>query len=633
MKKPIYQGEPPAEWQDKDKLERAKQTILSILLRSIEHYRPYRANCDDYYDRYTGQPLKLRQTNRIRSNVPSGMMAEMVDTYRADLMTKLMKNRPLVSAIPQETSDIDIAAVREALIQFQVDNATPDMGMWPVADQVIFDILVFGCGFVKNVMTQRVRQMRVQGLEDAQAAISYRGPVPIPRFFYDVFPDPNKVWADDAYGVVDGSFESYDTLLALNRSGVYMDSVKEIPDITDMKHPEHLGDSAESVLSAFGDLYERADQRARMGWTDDNRLEQDGVLVLECECMFRHKLSEEPVRSILTMANGVIIRVSETPMPSGGSVWNFAKSSHLPGQLYGMSMVEKAKPQEHIVNVTINMILQNLAQSVNKMKILRRDLLESATSLDDQPGGIIMAKPLANDLRQVMQVIDSPSLGNDPFRVIQLARDLFQGTSGANDLKTGRIPGGETTATESNLAFSQASQRFRWSLEWIGASWILPMARKWDDYNQAYLDLPFVHRVVGDGAAQFFNKVDQQHLSVPVDYVLSGPTRDENDALRIAQLQNAIKISTPMLQFIQGVDVPIKKALLHVYSLLNVPDIEQITKVLNPNESTPLPQPGEGQGMDQSINRQDRRLGSGDVPTGGSNLAKSLGGLLASSRG
>jgi hypothetical protein len=628
METPIYQGEPHGDWQETDKLARAKRMIVSTLLMSAEHYRPLKANFDDYFDRYTGQPLKLRQTNRIRSNVPSGMMSEMIDTYRSDLMTKILKKRPLVAAIPLETSDIEIAAVRETLIQFQVDNATPDMGMWPVADQAIFNILVFGLAPIKNVMVARTRNMRVSGLEDMQATISYRGPIPLARFIHDVFLHPNKVWAEDPYGIVDASFESYDKLLELNRRDVYMDSVKDIPDMKDMKHPEFLGGDAESILAAFGDLYERSEQRARLGWTDDNRLEQDGVLTLECECMFRHKLGEDPVRSILTMANGVIIGVSETPMPSGGSVWNLSKGNHLPGQAYGISMIEKSKPQAHIAEVTINMVLQNLAQSVNKQKVLRRDLLESATSLDDQPGGVFMAKPNA-DLSQVMREIQVSPVGQDAFRVIQLAQDLFQGSSGAQDLKTGRVMKGETTATEQNLAFSQASQRFRWVLEWIGSSWILPMVRKWDEYNQVYLDLPFIHRVLGS-SAQSFNKVEEQHFMIPVDYVLAGPTRDEDDALRIAQLQNALKISTPYLQFIEGMDVPIKKSLLHVLSLLNVPDIEQITKVLNPNETTPLlPPPGQGGGMDQSINRQDRRLGSGDVPTGGSSLAKSLGGILA----
>ena len=628
MNKPIYQGEPGAEWQDEDKLARAKQTIVSTLLESAEHYRPLRANFDDYFDRYTGQPLKLRQTNRIRSNVPSGMISEMIDTYRADLMIKILKNRPMVAALPQESSDIQIAAVREALIQFQVDNATPDMGMWPVADQVIFNILVFGLGPVKNVMTTRTKDLRIPGLEDRQATISYRGPVPLARFIYDVFLHRNKVWADDPYSIIDASFESYDTLEEGMRNSVYLETVKDIPDMHDMKNPEILGGDAESILAAFGDLHERADQRARLGWGADSRLEQDGVLVLECECMFRHKLNEAPVRSILTMANGLIIGARETPVPSGGSAWCLGKINSLPGQAYGMSMVEKSKPQAHIAEVTINMVLQNLAQTVNKMKVMRRDLLESVSSVDDQPGGTWILKPGA-DLSQAVREVRTDPIGNDAFNVIQLARDLFQGSSGASDLKTGRVSSGETSATEANFVFGQASQRFRWALEWIGATWILPMARKWDDYNQVYLELPFIHRAVGKSAA-FFNKVDEQHLAVPVDYVLAGPTRDEDNAMRVAQLENALKISTPYLQFIQGMDVPIKKTLLHVLDILNVPDIEQIAKVLNPDETTQI-QPEGGGGLDQSINRQDRRLGSGDTPTGAGSLAKSLGGLLSNS--
>lgn len=72
--KNLYLGEPPDCEYDKDKVERARKTTAFCIGDSSKHYDPLRRAWDDFYDRWTNQPLKLRQTNRIRSNVPSGIV-------------------------------------------------------------------------------------------------------------------------------------------------------------------------------------------------------------------------------------------------------------------------------------------------------------------------------------------------------------------------------------------------------------------------------------------------------------------------------------------------------------------------------------------------------------------------------
>lgn len=642
---PIYQGEPPEPWRSFDVLERAKQTILSTLFMSSDHYRPLRQNFDEYFDRFTGQPLNLKQTNRIRSNVPSGLVSEMIDTFHADGMVKIYEKRPMVSARPMEASDIEIAQVRESLIQFQLDNATEHMGSWPIFDQIFLNALLFGSAPAKIAWVQRTRNVRLPGIPEGQPVIAYRGPVIVPAFIYDVYPHPSKVFPEDNYPLVHATFESYDDLLDLKDSGIYTDAVDEIPEGVKGMSAVLGAETANAVVGVFDDVYQRSDQRNRMGWTSDARLEQDGVLVLECECMFRPRVEytdlsgekrtgDEPVRSILTMANGVVIRVSPSPMPNGTSVWINAKINHLPGQFYGVSLVQKNKPQVHMAEVTLNMVLQNLGQSVNKMKVLRRDLLESATSLDDQPGGILFAKPGVN-VNDVVREIQTSQIGADAFNMIRFAMDRAEGVSGATALKQGRISSGETTATESNIAFSQASQRFKYALEWFGASFILPMARKYDIMNQNFLDLPFVHRVVGKNNSVFFSNVTEQAMAIPVDYVFTGPSRDESEAMAIAQLQNGLKVVTPLIQFIPGMDVVIKGMVMELLDRFNIPGIEQIAKVLRPEEQLPLLEQqggGQGNGLDQSINRQDRRLGSGGPPESEQGIVNSLGGLLANAQ-
>jgi len=639
--KSLYIGEPDI-WRSGDSEERANQMITWCLLASAQHYGPLRTNWDDYFDRYTGQPSRIRQTNRIRSQVPSGRASEIIDTYRADFMEQIYKNDPLISAQTRDATKQDIAQIREDLIQFQLDNATPDMGSWPVIDTVVLNGLLYGGCPVKQSWERRIIVDTFGGVE--LPSVAYEGPVPISWFPYDYFPHPQKQWADDHYPVVCASFESYDDILKLRDAGVYMNSVDEIPDMAGMK--ARMGDNGKGIIDAFGDMYERADQRARMGWTgEDSRLRQDGVLVLECECMFRPKVEwvdkagrkhkgDMPVRSILTMANGVIIRISPSPMRNGNSVWTMAKLNHLPGHFYGLSLIQKIKPMLHVEEVALNMGLQNLAVSVNRMKVVRPDLLHSSSTLDDQPGGVLYAKPGA-DINAVAREIQTTSVLNEVMAMIRYAADREEGISAATDLKQGRIPTGERTATASNLAFGQASVRFKHGLSWLGASFFLPMARKMDIFNQDYLETPFAIQILGQDRAMRMHEVTDQALRVPVSYRFEGPTRAENENLRISQLQNALKTITPMVQLVPGMDAAAKEIVVQLLDRFNVPDLDKIKKLIGYGMSTPPMEPGGG-GSEQGVRpggppggsmRRESRVGSPMA-----SLAKQLGGALSASQ-
>lgn len=641
-KKPIYLGEPPDPWRDaKDINERARQVILFCLQASAEHYKRLRLNFDDYYDRYTAQPAKLRQTNRIKSNIPSGRATEIIDTFRADMMTKIQNNRPVISAVPQDSADQDQAQAREDLLQFQIDNFTPDMGAWPVFDQIVWSAFLFGGCPVKMAFEQRTMKENFAGLDVPLESLVYRGPVAIPVFIYDYFPHPRKTMMDDFYPAVHVSFESYDTLLKGKRDGVYLDTVDEIPEMSEL--PNMLGPD---VLGCLGDMYQRADQRQRMGWTDeDKRLHQDGVLVLECETMFRPEVDwtdskgrkhrgEEPVRSILTIANGLVIRVTPSPMRTGYSVWCMAKTDSLPGQFYGPSVLQKFKPQLHAEDLLLNMALQNIGQIANKMKVVRPDLLHSASSLDDEPGGTIYLRPGAS-VNDAIREVSSQPLGNDVFNLMRYLADRIEGNSGQDELKSGRVPRGDVTATATNLAFAQSSIRFRYHLEWLGSSFFLPMARKMDAYNIDFLDLPFIHRVLGRQGA-YINNVTEETFRVPVDYYFEGPTRDEHVTLKIAQLQNALKVMTPLVQLIPGMDAAAKEIVVSLLDRFETPNMDIIKQLIGYQQSTPMMDPAMG-GAGQNVRpgapagpsmRRESRVPS---LTGNTGIAKQLGGLLAGS--
>lgn len=646
----LYQGEPPPEeWDSRELKHRALRTVLWVVARSYRHYLPYRRNCDDYFDLYTNQPLKLRQNNRVRSNVPSGLVPEMVDTYMADLLNSMNKSRPVTAVVPEEPNDMDTANVLERKIQYDRDNWTQEMGPLPVDSQVLLQTLMWGSCPVKYMWEERTRNQVLEGVVDPDTGLpavtpqrGFMGSICEPLFFYDVFPDPLKVWPDDNYPAVHISHQSFDKLQRL-KGVVYDDSVDDIPEKSDLDFI--LGDAYGDFSEAVGDPYERIDQRVRMGWTSDSRLEPDGVVIAECECMFRpdidwvdsggrkHK-GGIPVRTIITVANGIVIRVTPSPIRDGMSIYGNTKITHLPGQWYGQGLIQKNRPHYHVVDTVLNMWLQSTAQQVNKPKVVLAHKLESGQSLDDTPGGLIRAKMGVEDARGVVQEIQTNSVYNDVIGIINYMTSRGEGAVGMNDLKSGRIPKGETTATESNIAFNQASIRFKMALSWLGSTYVIPSARKAYLYNRDYLDDKFAFRYFGDKGAVHWTTVKQSDFATNVDFVFVGPTQMENESLRIAQLENFLKILSPYIQ-LGWAEPAIKEIIVDLADKFNIPNLDRMKELIGHGQPAPPPaQEGAlGGGVaGPASGRQDRRLGSGDVATGASGLAKSLGGLLSNVR-
>ena|SRR3990167_2303331 len=642
---PFYQGE-PVTWDSRDTKERARKMVVWALSVSFDYYRKLRRNFNEYFDLYTNQPLKLRQTNRIRSNVPSGRVPEMVDTYVADLQNQIMSKRPVVGVIPQETGDIETAAALEQLLQYDMDNWTEDMGPLPAVNMTLLQACLWGSSPSKTVWTQRVRSIPMTGILDpetgkelTQLSIGFQGPIAEPLFLYDVHPHPQKVWPEDHYPVVHVSFKSYDELLAL-KGIVYDDDVDLIPDRKDM--PLLLGDAADLYIGACGDVFERADQRVRLGWSDDSRLEPDGIMVAECECMFRPKVDwtdtagrkhkgDQPVRTIITVANGLVIRVSPGPLPEGMSVYQNAKISHLPGQWYGIGLVQKNRPQVHVEDTILNMVLQNLAQTVNKPKIVIPQYLESGQSLDDQPGGVIRAK-MGADVRNIMREIPMSSIWNDAAGILSYIAGREEGVGGATELKQGRVPDQSQTATASNIAIRQSSIRFALAMSWIGATFFRSGARKAYYYNRDYLQTPFAARVLGEEGQNQWFKIQKTDFINNVDFVFLGPQEMESENLRIAQLQNFLKVLSPLMQA-PWTEAPMKETIILLADKFKIPNIERLKQQIGYGaQPAPAPQPqgaSPGGGAPAPVGRADRRLGSGGPPTDFSNIAKSLGGMLA----
>jgi len=649
--RPLYQGEPGDEWHSRDLQERARQTVLWCVSESARHYERLRTNQSDFFDRYCNQPVKLKQTSRKRSNVPSGRVSEIVDTFVSDLMTTIEKVNPLVSALPNEVTDQNGADLAQRMIQYNFENFTPTMGWWPVVEPGAQSAAIYGACPNKLIWETRfVKQpvfdkQRLDNMPEFKSVPAYRGPVAIPIFIFDHFPHPHKLWADDIYPQVHLSWQSFGDIKALEAPNGPYTNVDKIVELKDMKTQMDEG-FAGGLDVALGDMYQRSEQRQHLGWTDDSRLAPDGVLVLECECMFRpgieytdasgrRRKGSEPIRTIITLANGVPIRVGPSPLPTGDSIWGLTKFNHITGQFYGQSIIQKVKAQVHIEEVALNMWLQSMGQILNKPKVVRPDLLRGPQSIDDEPGGVILAKRDA-DVRNVIYEMQTSPVGQEALQLIAYSSARSEGVSGATDLKQGRLPTGERTATASNIAFSQSSKRFRHALIWFGVTTFSPWAKKMWGYNQAYLDTPFAFRVLG-GDAKELVQLTVAELAMNPDFRFMGPTRDENEGMVVSQLQSMLQRLTPFMMLDWGQNAA-KEFIVQIAQRQGIIDIARFKTLIQyegaPSVPLDIQARGEGgEGGNQTIGaaptgagRQDRRgaKGASNATSLGRSLAQAM---------
>ena len=629
--RPLYQGEPGDVWHSRDIEVRAQQTVMWTLMKSARHYDRLRRNQREFFDRYTNQPVRLRQTSRKRSNVPSGRAPEIIDTFVSDLMTTIQKVNPVVAALPNEVTDQNSANIAQRLLQYNFDNFTPTMGFWPVVEPATLSAAIYGAcpnklmwtiRYIKRPIPESLGQDR---MPEFQSVPAYQGPVASDIFIFDHFPHPHKLWADDIYPQVHLSWQSFGDLKALEAAGVYY-NVDKIIELKDMK--KALDEEAvEGLNIALGDVYERSDQRQRLGWTNDSRLESDGVMVLECECMFRPEVDytdtagrrrkgSEPIRAIITIANGIPIRIGPSPLPTGDSIWGLSKLNHLPGQFYGQSVLQKVKAQIHVEEVALNMWLQSMGQILNKPKVLDPSKLRGSQQVDDQPGGVILTKPNV-DARQVLYEMTTSPVGSEALQLMSYAWGRSEGGSGASDLKQGRLPTGERTATASNIAFAQSSKRFRHALIWFGVTTFSPWAKKMWAYNQTYLETPFAFRLLGEDAAHLVQLSDVELAANP-DFKFMGPSRDENEPVVVAQLQSTLQRLTPFMDLPWGQNAA-KEMIVQIVQRQGIIDLPRFKKMIEYEGVPALPmsveaQLGAGEGGQGSPGGRNATIGA--APTG-----------------
>ncbi len=578
----LYPGEPVnfEEWRERSSIkERAAAQAMYTLILSGTSFGPLRNLFDSCFRMYTNQRLTLSSPRS--SQIPTGQASEIVDTFVAEFMVKLFKTRPLCSILPRGPEDTGAATSNEKYLQYN-DDAMNAFRVWY---DLIKTICMYGTGIAKVRWEEKTT--RVPVAEGYVELVTYRGPVVDPWFLYDFYPDPRSAHIEDHYPKCTVSWRGWDHFVRNADAGVYW--------------PEAVGDIREfkemprGVLDVIGDRVFASEQRYELGFTEDTRNEPDGILTIEWEGWFRPRISDLPVKAIITVANGVTVRAEPTAILTQENSLIAPIMDYVPGQLYGTGLIQKSMPQLHTANLMLNMAITKAASSVRGLRAVKPDALYFPTELDNPVGGNLLIKRdfLIDD---VVRPIRDDTVRNDIYNLMYFSMDRGRAGTGAEELKSGRVPKGEQTATESSLVFQQIAQRFQLPLMVVENSGVIPAHRKMFYLNRQFLNPDELARVLGPEAA-YIPPITREDLSIDPDFVCLASQRESNRDAAIARLNGAIRNLVPLAQIDPKYKAMIDMFLLRLFEEERFLDIASIRNILGQAPPVPTLETGQGGGQ------------------------------------
>jgi len=515
-------------------------------------------------------------------------------------------------------ADVDGARAQESLLQYNNDYMNARL----LEYDNLMSITIYGTAINTTFWKQITALVPIPGMrrpdgsQEFREALAYRGPWTENIFVYDAYPDPNKMLIDDDYPMAVVRYRSYDYCERMARRGLYnQQAVNRIGD----KIPDEL----EKVA---GDKVYRQDQRAQLGYTNDNALKPDGVLVIEWQGKFRPKLSDPPVQSVIVVANGEVVRAEPSPFVTQESSYTASVMHRPPGQFYGTGVIAKNLPQIHGGNVALNLILTYAAKTVRGNTMVREDLLKFPNDLHNPPGGFHRLKKNA-DPGLAMNEVQKANLGSDIWNIFGLFADRAARGSGVSNLKVSAGIPGDTTATEISEIQSETAKRFVAPLSMIEQTGLIPRGNKARRLNQQFVDPEFLELVL-DQDAVYFPRISAEQLAVDCDIVPQASRRESAKGIVINQLGHAMKMLLPAMQ----INPPKYGAIYDIFleramEEMNLQGLDRARKILTMVNPAAQEQGGGGEGAPGMPNvRRDNRTPEGSNIQ---QLVKSIGGSLS----
>jgi hypothetical protein len=456
-------------------------------------YKRYRNHVDELVD------PKTKKIVTDRSNISIPYCFLQVETILPRIIEVLFANRPYITVMDREPSDLPGAKRMETLLDWQMNERfdIQDLFHHGIKECCIYGTAIGYTGWkweqrevIKKQQVPVTEPDPLTGaempmLDDMEQPITEWQPVKTNEIDYDdpeakfidlglFYADPSAEDIDDARYCGHDEFKTKDELQQMVDLGLYKIDWKKVP----KDRPRN--EAKDYRMSSVG-LPTNNDQ------VEDN----------DDDALYRVTHYWEDNKHVVILNRAYIAADGENPFWHRRKPYRKGVYTLVPHEFYGMGIIEMMEDLQDELNTERNMRIDFRAFLLRRMFKIRRGANIKKEQLKWRQGGYIEV----DDMDDVMEFGVSDVAGSSFAQESTIKQDM-QDCSGAQDVVMGTA-GNRETATTTMTKDANASMRFKLLISSLEKKLLVGLTRLIMQNNQQFIDAPKWIRVTGeDGGNQ-----------------------------------------------------------------------------------------------------------------------------------
>jgi len=469
----------------------AEGVVQSIVPKWISYYKQYRGVRDETRKKYP---------YRSKLFIPYSFTS--VEGVLAKIMEILFMEKPIVKALPQMEDDAMSADMIERLLDYQFYM----MRIYPMAQMILRDALIYGTAFAKVYWDREVKTLEVPGritmpdgsVKTDMAVIEqeiFDGPriVSIPN--ERLFIDPGASSIKDAEFVIHKEWKTIDYLKQQKKLGARYKNLGKLEEGS----VEDIGPLQQAKLQALGiSPAEELEQIKKVEvweyWTNDKKY--------------------------TTVDRKHLIESEDNTLCPGNKPFVLAKPISLSNELFGLGFMEMLFYLQHELNDVRNQRMDNVNLIINKIIKVSSHAGVDLNYLKSIPGAIWLA-----ERPELITPLEMSDVTASSYLEAQEIKSDMQHTIGDYDYFRGASPStSRETATTVIRLQEAAMNRISGITRYIEESFVVPLAQLMMDLNKQYLNVEKPIRIFGEQGQKWI-ELSQNDITQYYDFQAMGSIR------------------------------------------------------------------------------------------------------------
>lgn len=469
-----------------------------------------------------------------RSNLFIPELNHQVETSSEKIVSAIFPSTDYINAIPLKGIDEEQAEKIKAAVFYELEVKNKLSALhWSFArNKVLFGNGIYKVGYEKEFVEIYIRDKKGKAKK-----------VQVPK------------WHGVKLSVVDNfRFYVYPELKDISEAELIFED--QLYNLRKAKQETKLWKNLEQV----GEIAHDIDHQ----WVDSTKLEfmrlsnvikyfKDHALFTTVFCNFDLvKDDHVPVMAVIAN-NKQVVRLIRNPFWFQTPPYLSSKYNSRPGDpFYGLSLADKLRTQQGMMNDLANQTMDSLNFIVNPIAIIDPGLAGDINSMKVMPGARWLGSP------EGIQFSQFPDVSGSGFRGMQEIRGQIAQFSDNTPGIAPQLQGKARSATQANLVSQAVSSKQRAMGKLEESEVLAPMCKMTHILLQQFQEEAYQIRIQGPDKGQWIVKnVQPEDLVGDVDFVWRGISEEERNAVRSQQLLAAYNMALQTATVMPGeVDLP-----------------------------------------------------------------------------